>query len=71
MREIADFQKAIERDSVMVGNLDGEIERLEQETNEKLIQLRAEQRYKSVSGLGSISSRHDTELAQACISVNG
>ena len=63
MREIADFEKAIERDSTMIGSLDTEIERLEQETNDKLIQLRAEQRHRSISGLGSVSSRNDVELA--------
>lgn len=63
MREIAEFEKAIERDSTMIGSLDTEIERLEQETNEKLIQLRAEQRHRSISGLGSVSSRNDLELA--------
>ena len=42
IREIREFEKAIERDSVMVGNLDVELEKLEQETNEKLIKLRSE-----------------------------
>ena len=37
MREIKEFEKAIERDSTMIGSLDTEIDRLEQETNEKLI----------------------------------
>ena len=42
MREILQFEQAIERDSTMVSNLDAEIEKLEQETNDKLIQLRNE-----------------------------
>ena len=35
--EIAEYEKAIERDSAMIGSLDTEIEKLEQETNDKLI----------------------------------
>ena len=35
--EIADYGKAIERDSAMIGSLDTEIEKLELETNDKLI----------------------------------
>lgn len=55
----------------MVTSLDAEIEILDKETNEKLQKLRQEQRFKSMSGYGSQSSRHDTQLETALFNING
>ena len=63
MREIKEYSSAIERDSAMIGCLDSEIEKLEQESQDKLVQLRNEERYRNVSGLESIAGHNDLQLA--------
>ena len=63
MKEIEEYNKSIERDKAMTQSLESEIDRLEGETNEKLQQLRAEQRFKSLSGYGSVASLNDAILS--------
>ena len=59
LKEIAEFEGAIKRDSDMIETLDKEIEQLEHEATEKLRKLHIEQLRTLSHYSGSVSSRLD------------